>query len=777
LLLTLFIMNKKLFFALSLSLIWFCFSQTAMAQNQTYQYTIDLTKVTADQLTVTLTPPDITAATATFRMPKIIPGTYAISDFGRFVVEFKAFDKKGKPLKVKQTDTNGWQITNANKLGKITYKVNDTFDADLGKTPIYPMSGTNIETNENFVLNTHGFFGYFEGMEKQPYRLEVTKPTNFYGSTGLIPQYTSPNKDVFVTDDYNLLVDSPIMYNQPDTTSINIAGTNVLISVYSPNKKVTSSYLATNIATMLHAIKDYLGGGKLPVNKYAFLFYFVPPAKSSPMQGALEHSYSSFYYLPEYPQEMLLPFVIDVAAHEFFHIVTPLNLHSEEIHYFNFTQPKMSQHLWLYEGSTEYAASHVQIQYNLINTDAYFDKLRSKIINTTRYFNDTLPFTTMSIGSLDKYADQYQNVYEKGALISLCLDIQLLAATNGKYNLRKLIAELTNKYGKDRPFIDDQLFTDITNLTNAQIGEFLTRYVAGPEPLPLAEVFNMVGIEYVPEETFSDFSILGNADVAFNPETFTLYIKETDPTNAFSKQMGYQPGDELLSINSKPIDLSNMQDYFMAVTANMKDGDTMRVTVNRNGQAIELKALATRMDKKRYHQIRLNPKATARQIALRNEWLQAPELRQYPLPPEKTATIENTVAALYEAISGTAQTRNLPMLQALCKPNAQFISVAESASGEHIYRNFSLNEFIDIASQSSDTNFYETETGKTIERFGNIAHVLSAYETRNEPNGKAVASGVNSIQLVFNNNRWWVVSVVWDTASPTNPVPAKLKGK
>lgn len=619
-------MQKNLFLAVTTGILLTFSSLFAWAQvNNVYQYSMDLNKVSNDQLSVTLKVPEIKNDKATFRFPKIIPGTYSISDFGRFVSELKAFDKRGKALKVKKVDTNGWEISKANKLATITYKVDDTFDADLGNTPIYPMSGTNIQEGKNFILNTHGFFGFFENMENQPFRVEITKPAGFYGATGLIPQSNTNTKDVFVTDNYGLLVDSPIMYNLPDTTSVDIAGTQVLISVYAPNKMVTSEYLANNISLMLAAIKDYLQGDKLPVNKYAFLFYFVPIAESQPMQGALEHSYSSLYYLPEYPQEALLPFVIDVAAHEFFHIVTPLNLHSEEIHYFNFTQPKMSQHLWLYEGSTEYAASHVQVQYGLLDEATYFDKLRNKIVNATRHFNDTLPFTELSKGSLDKYKNQYQNVYEKGALISMCLDIKLLATSGGKYTLRRLIADLSSKYGKDRPFKDEDLFSEITAMTNPEIGLFFERYVLGNEPLPYAEIFSLVGIDYVDEETFSDFSIMGNATVGFNPETFRLYIRELDLTNAFSNQMGYQVNDELVNVNGKDIDLTDMETFFKEATADLKDGDTMRVVVIRNGEEVELSAPATRMDKKRYHQIRNTPNPTETQTAIRKVWLQAPQ--------------------------------------------------------------------------------------------------------------------------------------------------------
>jgi predicted metalloprotease with PDZ domain len=49
--------------------------------------------------------------------------------------------------------------------------------------------------------------------------------------------------------------------------------------------------------------------------------------------------------------------MMDVVSHEFFHIVTPLSIHSKEIQDFDYNDPKMSQHLWMYEGVTEYFAN------------------------------------------------------------------------------------------------------------------------------------------------------------------------------------------------------------------------------------------------------------------------------------------------------------------------------------------------------------------------------------------------------------------------------------
>ncbi|MBK6507419.1 MAG: hypothetical protein IPG02_17665 [Ignavibacteria bacterium] len=66
--------------------------------------------------------------------------------------------------------------------------------------------------------------------------------------------------------------------------------------------------------------------------------------------SSLEHNYSSFYYMPDVPAQAK-PFMIkqmqSTNAHEFYHVVTPLNLHAEEIGNFDHNNPVMTKHLWL----------------------------------------------------------------------------------------------------------------------------------------------------------------------------------------------------------------------------------------------------------------------------------------------------------------------------------------------------------------------------------------------------------------------------------------------
>ena len=390
------------------------FSQSNIKE---YQYAVDLTNIVNDRLFVELTVPTLTQSEILFSLPKIIPGTYSIEDYGRYVKDFKAFDKKGKKLKVEKSGVNSWKIKNASKLSKITYWIDDTFDTDKGEPNIFEPAGTNIEPN-NVLLNNSGIFGYFDGLKDIPFVFTISRDKDFYGSTGLIAEQTgmtSPkldrekivnvNKraDRFRTSNYDQLVDSPIMYAKADTAIIQVGNTQVLIGSYSPNKKVKAKEIASTVREILMAQKNFLGG-QLPVDKYAFIFYWTDKPVTS--YGALEHSYSSVYFMPEQTIEQVASQLRDIAAHEFFHIVTPLTIHSEQIHQFDFNDPKMSKHLWLYEGVTEYFAGNVQIKYGLISEAEYLEDMRQKMAMADNYLDD-VPFTDISQFTLEKYQDQY----------------------------------------------------------------------------------------------------------------------------------------------------------------------------------------------------------------------------------------------------------------------------------------------------------------------------------------------------------------------------------
>lgn len=586
-----------------------------------YSFYMDLNKISNDLIEVTLETPAVKESKIIYNMPKIVPGTYQIYDFGQYVMDFQAFDVNGKSLYVNRLDDNRWEIHDADKMKKIAYWVEDTWDANVDELVFEP-GGTNIEENQNVVLNNHGFFGYFDNMKNLTYELNITRPVDFYGSTGLTNITTTDNTDKFTIDNYMDLVDSPIMYNQPDTVTFKIAETAILVSVYSKNKVAPAEVLAKDIKGILEAQKEYLGG-KLPVDKYAFIIYLYEGVSGSGGSGALEHSYSSFYYLPEMDPARLSGFLVDVAAHEFFHIVTPLNIHSEEIGNFDYINPKMSIHLWLYEGVTEYFANHVQVYQNMITPEAYFDVLMDKMA-TAEGFKDDLPFTKMSLGALDAHQDQYMNVYNKGALIGLCLDILIREQTSGKKGLKDLMLMLSEEYGKDVSFKDDELFDKIAQLISPELRAFFANYVEGSKPLPFEEVLAKVGVDFKTDVTVKEVGF-GGATIGFNMETQRLFVMDVADLNKFGKKLKMKINDEIIAINGKELSLDNLEDVIIDYQTNTKDGEKVEILVERKVKGkttqVLLKAKAIQTEATQDYFMAINPNATEQQVQLRKTWL------------------------------------------------------------------------------------------------------------------------------------------------------------
>lgn len=610
---------KYILFSISL----LCSLQRAFADGN-YRYYVDLTAVKDDKLTVRLTPPDISDNETVFMFPAMVPGTYDVYDFGRFVSNFKAEGKDGKTITVEKLNANSYKLSPANAIKEISYEVEDSWDTAIKEKVVFEPGGTNIEENKNFILNTHGFFGYFKNKIEANFILEVTKPKGFYASTSLTDLNSGETKDILSVYNYHDLVDAPIMYCKPDTTSLKIGNATILFSVYSPNGVLSSGFIARNLKELLYAQADYLGG-ELPISKYAFLFYFSDKPSLSGASGALEHSYSSFYYLPEADSMDLAQEIRDVAAHEFFHIVTPLNIHAEEIGNFDFNNPQMSQHLWLYEGLTEYAAHHMQAKTGLIDYDDFLAVMVEKMQNNRNNYNDTVPFTVMSKYVLDKYKKQYNNVYEKGAVIGMCLDIMLRYYSKGTYGTQDLMKDLAKKYGKNKSFKDGELFDDIEKLTFKEVRSFLDTYVAGNKPLPYKDIFAMVGLNYTDKRVEEQIT-LGGISVGYNAETSRLVVVGISKLDDFGKKLGFKEGDEIVTFNNRKLTMDNLRDVLGGYMKNAKKGDKLVIDVMRkdkkgNEEIKTLKAKVKPVKVTEYDILEVNDKATEQQVTARKEWL------------------------------------------------------------------------------------------------------------------------------------------------------------
>lgn len=142
--------------------------------------------------------------------------------------------------------------------------------------------------------------------------------------------------------------------------------------------------------------------------------------------------------------------------------------------------------------------------------------------------------------------------------------------------------------------------------------------------------------------------------------------------------------------------------------------------------------------------------------------------------PADVASIESIIAALYDVISGPpGQDRDWSRFRSLFTDGARLIVGAPGSDGRVPARNMTVEEYVRSADAFLKRDgFWEREIARRIERYGNVAHVFSTYESRVKSAESAPFSrGINSIQLLTNGQRWWVVTIFWDFERPGNPIP------
>ena len=143
--------------------------------------------------------------------------------------------------------------------------------------------------------------------------------------------------------------------------------------------------------------------------------------------------------------------------------------------------------------------------------------------------------------------------------------------------------------------------------------------------------------------------------------------------------------------------------------------------------------------------------------------------------PADVASVEAILGALYDVISGPAgQPRDWDRFRSLLTPACRFAPIVRLQDGTHGHRSMTAEEFISSSGPYFDSNsFYEIEVARTEERYGNLVHAFSTYESYSSLDEEPFQRGINSIQLLFEEDRWWVANVTWQPEWADLPVPGR----
>lgn len=140
------------------------------------------------------------------------------------------------------------------------------------------------------------------------------------------------------------------------------------------------------------------------------------------------------------------------------------------------------------------------------------------------------------------------------------------------------------------------------------------------------------------------------------------------------------------------------------------------------------------------------------------------------------SSVDGILETLYSVISGEkGQTRNWELFRSLFHPEAKLIPTRTSQEGLNQALYWSVEDYIHNAGDYLVQNgFFEKEIHRVSETFGGMVHIFSTYESyRSTEDTEPFARGINSIQLMHDGQRWWILNIYWQSESAENPIPDK----
>ncbi|MDX1547516.1 MAG: hypothetical protein R3247_11040 [Rhodothermales bacterium] len=146
-----------------------------------------------------------------------------------------------------------------------------------------------------------------------------------------------------------------------------------------------------------------------------------------------------------------------------------------------------------------------------------------------------------------------------------------------------------------------------------------------------------------------------------------------------------------------------------------------------------------------------------------------------PADPADVISVDAIITALYDVISGPAgQARDWDRFRTLMLPSAQLIPLGRRPDdGQVVVQVLSVEDYIRRAGPYLEQNgFFETEIARTEERYGNLVHAFSTYESRNSADdAEPFMRGINSIQVLYQGDRWWIANIAWQPEWEGLPIP------
>ena len=427
-------------------------------------------------------------------MPVWSPGYYKVEDYAAQVHELSARGPDGANLAVEKTQNNRWRIqTGGASSIDLAYRLNCTSRAVTGNS-----------IGEDFaVLNPGAMFIVPLDRDHRVFEVRLDLPPKWQTSICALDAAPDRQPNHYQTDDYETLVDSPILAGNVNVHEFDVAGKKHYVAEVAAPGNWDSQRAAQNLQQIVQANEKFWG--LLPYQRYVFLNVFRPGA------GGLEHKNSTLLTssAKDGPSgARWLSFV----SHEYFHAFNVKRLRPVELGPFDYEHPPNTPSLWVSEGLTVYYEDVLLCRAGLISPADYLNsisKLIGQLQNSPGRFAQTLEQSSMSVWSggtsgIGRDNKTTVSYYVKGPVVGFLLDAHIRRLTAQKKSLDDVMRLAYQRYGGAHGFRPDEFRGVADEVTGEDLQQWFHQALTTTDELDYSEALEWYGLKFAPAANSQD---------------------------------------------------------------------------------------------------------------------------------------------------------------------------------------------------------------------------------------------------------------------------------
>jgi len=420
------------------------------------------------------------------------PGSYLVREYARHVEDVTARAADGPALTVEKSAKNRWRVTTGG-ADRVTVK--------------YRVYGREMSVRTNWIdagfalINGAPTFLTLAGSHARPHEVELALPAAWKESVTTLPALPgAPHR--YRAENYDTLVDSPIVLGNPSTQSFTVEGTPIsLVSVGDP-----SLFDGARAAKDLEAVvrEQRRLWGALPYERYIFFNVLTEAG------GGLEHLNSSVLMASRWTTRTRKAYTawLQLASHEHFHAWNVKRLRPVELGPFDYERENTTRSLWVAEGVTDYYGDLMVHRAGLTDQKEYLDALSDSIkaLQTT----PGRQVQAVDASSYDAWIRYYRpdenspnvaiSYYVKGYVLAWLLDARVREVSRGAKSLEDVLREAYRRYAGPRGYSQPEFQATADAVAGASLKDFWERGVTGVAELDYDRALSWFGLRFKPEE-------------------------------------------------------------------------------------------------------------------------------------------------------------------------------------------------------------------------------------------------------------------------------------